>query len=324
MSIHSVHSRTLAAPPEAVGELIGDLGSERDVLWPVDKWPTAPLEFDRPLGVGADGGHGWIRYRVSAFEPGRRLQFTFAPGIGIEGTHEFVVEPAGSGRTVLIHRLDVRTAWWMRPLAPVFLGGHDALIEDLLDRAQIATDGAVERPAQWPRWLAVCNAVEDRVTRLLERRGGPDRPARVAGVAVPATLAALAALHAAWASGASWPAGSREDLAEAVLSSSEGMPPDWATWAVAGLLLGGAVVVRRAAGPAPSGRARALTLALGGVFLARSVAYLPSDLLGGLQTTYQRLDFAVYAPLCVAIGAGTFAVVRRHGALRSIGADALA
>ena len=90
------------------------------------------------------------------------------------------------------------------------------------------------------------------------------------------------------------------------------------------VLPGAAVVVRRAAAPAPSGGVRAVSLAIAAAFLARSVAYVPSDLLGGLETTYQRLDLAVYAPLCAAIGAGTFAVVRRHGALRSIGADALA
>ena len=48
------------------------------------------------------------------------------------------------------------------------------------------------------------------------------------------------------------------------------------------------------------------------------------DLAGGLETTYEQLDLAVYAPLCLLVGTGAAAVVRRHGALRSIGADALA
>jgi hypothetical protein len=208
----------------------------------------------------------------------------------------------------------------MRPVTALLIGAHDAVLEDLLDRAQRAVEGHVERPARWPRWLKFANAAEE----LLLRRGRPDLPARTAGAAVPAVLAALGALHIAWALGSSWPATSRERLAEAVLSSSEGMPPDAASWAVGVALVGAAVVVRRAAGPAPSGRVRALALAIAAAFLARAVAYLPSDLLGGLETTYQRLDLAVYAPLCLAIGAGTFAVVRRHGALRSIGADALA
>jgi len=320
MPIHNTHARILHAEPDALGELLDSLGSDDDRLWPVNKWPTMPMRFDRPLGVGADGGHGTIRYRVTAYEPGRRVEFTFTPGSGLEGTHELRVLPAGAGRTELRHDLVVQPAWWMRPVTPLLIRSHDAVLEDLLDRAQLAVEGHVERPARWPRWLKLANAAEE----MLLRRGHPDRPARVAGAAVPAVLAALGALHAAWALGSPWPAGSREELAEAVLSASEGMPPDAATWAVAAALLGAAAVVRRAAGPAPSARVRALALAIAAAFLARSVAYLPSDLLGGLETTYQRLDLAVYAPLCAAIGAGTFAVVRRHGALRSIGADALA
>jgi hypothetical protein len=41
---------------------------------------------------------------------------------------------------------------------------------------------------------------------------------------------------------------------------------------------------------------------------------LPLDLAGGLRRRYQRLDLAVYAPLCGAISAGAAAVARRHPA----------
>ena len=318
MPITNTHARTLTAEPDTVGALLDTLGSEHDALWPVHKWPTMPMELDRPLAVGADGGHGTIRYRVTAYEPGRRVEFTFTPGCGLDGTHELRVEAEGDGRTVLTHDLVVEPAWWMRPVTPLLIRAHDAVLEDLLDRAQMTVEGHVERPARWPRWLRLANTAES----LLLRRGRPDLPARVAGVAVPAVLAALGALHAAWALGSPWPAGSRDELAEAVLSSSEGMPPDAATWIVAAGLLGAAAVVRRAAGPAPSARVRATALAIAGAFLVRSVAYVPSDLAGGLETTYQRLDLGVYAPLCLLIGAGSAAVARRHGALRSIGADA--
>jgi hypothetical protein len=320
MRITSTHARTLAAEPDDVGALLDGLASERDVLWPSERWPTTPIGFDRPLGVGADGGHGLIRYHVSAYEPGRRVEFTFAPGHGLEGTHALRVEPAGDGRTVLTHDLDVATVWWMRPVAPLLLQAHDALIEDLLDCAEVATGGSAGAPSRRPRWLTLADKLEG----LLTRRGELDRGGRLAGVAVPLTLAALSALHVAWALGSAWPAGSRDALAEAVLSSSEGMPPDWASWAVAGGLIGAAVAVRRAARGTPSTRARAAALAVAGAFLLRSVAYLPSDLAGGLETVYQRLDLAVYAPLCLAIGVGTAAIVRRHAPPRSIVADALA
>jgi hypothetical protein len=47
------------------------------------------------------------------------------------------------------------------------------------------------------------------------------------------------------------------------------------------------------------------------VFFARAVAYLPSDLLGGLDNTYQRLDLALYAPLCLGLATGTTIAVRQ-------------
>jgi hypothetical protein len=309
MRITSTHARTIDAAPAAVGALLDDLASERDVLWPTERWPTTPIAFDRPLGVGADGGHGLIRYRVSAYEPGRRVAFAFSPGSGLAGTHELRVEPTEPGGTVLTHDLEVEPAWWMRPVAPLLLQAHDALVEDLLDCAQLATGGTVAQPAPRPRWIELSDAVEG----MLMRSGTPDRPARIAGVAVPATLVALAALHVVWAAGSPWPAGSPADLAEAVLGNgSDAMPPAWASAAVAVALLAAAATVRQAARPAPSTRARALTLGVAGVFALRGAVSVPLDLAGGLRRRHQRLDLAVYAPLCAAIGAGAAAVARRH------------
>ena len=306
MRMTSVHERTLQATPQAVGDLVAGLGSDRDVLWPSERWPTLRIGFDRPLGVGARGGHGPVRYAVSHYVPGEWVEFTTTPGSALSGTHEFRILPAGPGRTTLRHSLDVHVAAWRVPLLRAY---HDAVVEDVLDCAQRATEGGVEQPARHPRWLALAN----RADHALARRGEGDVAARVAGVAVPAVLAALGALHAVWASGSPWPAGSRDDLREAVFSQGESMPPDWATWAVAGLLLTSAGIVRRAAGPRPSRRARLLTLGLAGVFALRSVVYLPSDLAGGLATTYERMDLTVYAPLCLAIALGAAAVARRHG-----------
>ena len=152
-----------------------------------------------------------------------------------------------------------------------------------------------------------------RLDALLARRGPSDRPARVAGVAVPAVLTGLGVLHGVWAAGSPWPAGSREALSDAVFSQDERMPPAWATWPVAGVLVASAAIVRGAARPAAPAGLRGLTLGLAGVFAVRSVVYLPGDLAGGVETTYERLDLTVYAPLCLAIAAGAAAVARRHG-----------
>ncbi|MDQ3135435.1 MAG: hypothetical protein M3Q76_11655, partial [Acidobacteriota bacterium] len=65
----NVHERILQSPFAAAGELIDKLASRDDLLWPRERWPA--MKLDRPLGVGAKGGHGPIRYVVEAYEPGR-------------------------------------------------------------------------------------------------------------------------------------------------------------------------------------------------------------------------------------------------------------
>ncbi len=59
--IHNVHAREIAAPVEVVGEILDTLGSADDRVWATDIWVAEPVVFDRPLAVGAAGGHGSIR-----------------------------------------------------------------------------------------------------------------------------------------------------------------------------------------------------------------------------------------------------------------------
>jgi uncharacterized protein YndB with AHSA1/START domain len=166
MRIRNVHSRELPAPAERVWELVAGLASEHDVLWPTERWPTCPLEFDRPLGPGARGGHGLIRYDVERYEPGRRVVFRFARGSGLDGTHEFEVEPIDARRSRLVHTLDTRVGWTLVPLRGVLLAAHDALLEDLLDNAERATGGDPAPPPPLPRAIRVSNAVEGGFLRL--------------------------------------------------------------------------------------------------------------------------------------------------------------
>lgn len=87
------------------------------------------MVFDRPLGVGAAGGHGSIRYSVIEYELGRRIVFRFAPDGGLAGVHGFELEPVGTDRTSITHFLDAEAPAWMRPLVPILIGWHDAMVE---------------------------------------------------------------------------------------------------------------------------------------------------------------------------------------------------
>ena len=139
----NVHERTIDAPADEIGRLLDLLGSDTDVLWPTPAWP--PLVLDRPLGVGATGGHGPIRYTVVAHEPGRSVRFQFATVVGVDGYHELSVEPLGPDHCVLRDVLAGRARGRTRLVWPLALRWlHDALLEDLLDRAQ--------QPAATARW----------------------------------------------------------------------------------------------------------------------------------------------------------------------------
>lgn len=167
--MRNVHQRELPASAVSVGALLDQLGGPGDPLWPRPPWPS--LRLDRGLEVGAVGGHGFVRYAVSAYTPGRRVEFTFTPGVGLLGWHALSAHPTGPDRCVLRHDMQGRFSGRMRvqwPLAVRWL--HDACIEELLDNAERAVTGQVASPYRRSRWV-----------RLLLRRSGP----RVREVTVP-------------------------------------------------------------------------------------------------------------------------------------------
>lgn len=161
-TVFDSHERVLRASPQAVGALLDRLGSADDELWPAQHWPR--LELDRALELGARGGHGPFRYHVVEYEPGRLVRFRFTAPPGYVGHHEFFVEPAadqGPGAVRLRHvitlsfaTLNARLTWplvW-RPL-------HDALIEELLDRAEATLAGREPAAREWSRYVKLLRAL---------------------------------------------------------------------------------------------------------------------------------------------------------------------
>ena len=158
--MRNVHERMVEAPVEEVGPLLDRLGGSEDVLWPSPAWP--PMVLDRPVAVGARGGHVRVRYRVVGHEPGRRVEFSFEPGVGVDGGHVFTAEPAGPDRTLLRHVLEGRPRGVMRfgwPLAVRWL--HDAVLEELLDNAERAVGREPARPVTWSPWVRLLHPTVD-------------------------------------------------------------------------------------------------------------------------------------------------------------------
>jgi uncharacterized protein DUF2867 len=150
--VRNVHERVVPAPIERVGPLLDEIGGAGDVLWPTPGW--RPMVLDGPVAVGASGGHGPIRYRVTGYVPGRKVEFAFTPEMGIDGGHTFTAEPAGPDRTLLRHVIDGRLTGVERLTWPLAIRwAHDAVLEELLDNAERAVGGEPARPARRSAWV---------------------------------------------------------------------------------------------------------------------------------------------------------------------------
>ncbi|MEU7605685.1 SRPBCC family protein [Streptomyces sp. NPDC041003] len=165
MGVYNVHERLIGAKQSEVGALIDTLsGGEDDRLWPGHLWEE--MEFDRPLGVGAVGGHGPVRYTVVAYVPGTWVRFAFTGPRGFHGFHEYTALAVDAERTVLRHTLAMSVSGVSRITWPLaFRSGHDAVLEDSLDRAELACTGTIARPARWSPYVRFLRSLERLVSR---------------------------------------------------------------------------------------------------------------------------------------------------------------
>ncbi|MEU7759964.1 hypothetical protein [Micromonospora aurantiaca (nom. illeg.)] len=162
--IRNVHERHLPVPASAAGALIDSLAGPEDRLWPLRRWPA--MRLDRPLGVGATGGHGPVRYTVQDYRPGAYVRFRFLAPAGFRGHHEFEVLPGTGDGCLLRHRLvmtahgSARVSWplFFRPL-------HDALVEDSLDTAVVSLGLTRPAPRRWPARVRVLRGLARTVSR---------------------------------------------------------------------------------------------------------------------------------------------------------------
>ncbi|WTX00801.1 DUF3995 domain-containing protein (plasmid) [Streptomycetaceae bacterium NBC_01309] len=336
MRVRNVRTRLISAPAAKAGELVDRLRDAEVFNTSVGRRPGAPwtmggatpVRRDRPSVYGGSQS-------VEEYVPGRLLVLRFTAGQGLEGTQRLEVEARGIRRCRMTHTLDCRVEGKALPAYPLLRRLHDALADDLLDRAEFAATGGQPRVS---RRVRAAKALELRIAGGLglpvpRLQGGPgerlaanpagERLARVAGRAASGTLAALAGLHAAWALGWRWPGGSDQALAARVLSSTEReellartgseLPSAGLTWVVAAAL----VVAAGAVGATTEGtRSRSLRLATWGVavvLLARGAVMTPVNFFTSAYDLYTRLDLTLYGPLCIALGSAAALVARRSG-----------
>ena len=155
MLIINIHQRVIDAPVDAIAPLIAAVGGNADRLWPAPPW--SPMRLDRPLAVGARGGHGQIRYRVTEWEPGQYARFDFEGMPGLTGFHAMRIETWPGNTCRLEHRIEAKTSGTMQLIWPLMIRWlHDALVEDLLDNAELlATGRPPAKRNQWSWWVRV-------------------------------------------------------------------------------------------------------------------------------------------------------------------------
>jgi hypothetical protein len=151
MKILNIHERELEANCEQVGALIDSLASEDDRLWPNHSWPR--IQFDRPLSVGADGGHGLIGYSVEEYKPARSIKFHFTKPKGFKGFHRFEVLNKAHQSVSLRHTIEMTLHGFAFLTWPLIIRPlHDALLEDAFATAE-ASLGMIPKMRAWSPWV---------------------------------------------------------------------------------------------------------------------------------------------------------------------------
>ncbi|MCF2531774.1 DUF3995 domain-containing protein [Yinghuangia soli] len=135
-----------------------------------------------------------------------------------------------------------------------------------------------------------------------------DLPARrrpVLSSALAAGLGSIGALHLAWGAGTTWPYDTEEEFARHLLGFGETAPPAWASLGVGAGLTAGAYLVLAAGGlvprVGPKWAYRLGAVGLAGVLVGRGVLGPLTN--SGSTPEYVRLDWRVYSPLCLVLGA---------------------
>ncbi|MBN2397465.1 MAG: SRPBCC family protein [Deltaproteobacteria bacterium] len=153
MKVLNIHEREFEVDYEQVGKLIDSLSSEDDLLWPNQCWPR--MKFDRPLSVGAKGGHGPIGYFVEAYKPGESIKFRFIRPKGFDGFHTFDVVKTAQQSVLLRHTIKMEVKGSALVAWPLIIRSlHDALLEDALSTAQ-ASLGMAPQMRPWSPWVKI-------------------------------------------------------------------------------------------------------------------------------------------------------------------------
>jgi hypothetical protein len=131
--IDVVHERTFSGTARRIYQLLSDLGTSQDVLWP---FPSQPfLRSSGPLVPGTtEEWHGGLHAVLESAEPEQRIVWRVDTP-GFDGTHGFELIPAGKRITVR-HRVVATLEGEAVPLWRRIEGAHERTLEGLFDKLE--------------------------------------------------------------------------------------------------------------------------------------------------------------------------------------------
>jgi hypothetical protein len=117
------------------------------------------MKLDGSLAIGAQGGHGPIRYVVQEYDSNKFIKFRFLAPKGFCGTHSFEIISRGVEMTELKHTVEMEAKGSAHIVWPFIIRPlHNALVEDAL--AKVSQElGLQTRSVSWPpgvrflRWM---------------------------------------------------------------------------------------------------------------------------------------------------------------------------
>ena len=133
--MRNVHQRVLAVDAVRLAPLLDGIGGSDDQLWPFPLYGEQ-LRLEGVPAVGVTGMNGPVPVQVTAYESGRRLELTSAPGAALDGTFLWEIESEGPGRAIMRQTSQGRLNGALRWLWPLVRKQHDHCMEAMLDRAE--------------------------------------------------------------------------------------------------------------------------------------------------------------------------------------------
>lgn len=157
MKVTNIHKREIKQPKDKIEALFKTLSSENDMILATHKW--SPMVLNNGLKIGSKGGHGQIRYFVTAYQPDEFIQFEFTGPQGFEGFHKFEITAIDSNLTELKHTIEMNTVglatlkWTF-----AFHWLHDAFIEDALDKVENHFSSE-KKTSKWSIWVRILRQI---------------------------------------------------------------------------------------------------------------------------------------------------------------------